>query len=228
MAELTAEQFYGPPPDSAVVAVRAPSYVAGLDLGQAGDYSALAIIECHPVKPPLWDLRHLGRFELQTDYPTVVRDVLSLLGSAQLAGRTTLVVDYTGVGRAVLDMLRLAQLAPIAVTITGLSREARFVDQSWRVPKKDLVAALATGFESRQFRMAAGMPYVEVLQKELRAFRAKVTLAGNQSFEAWREADHDDLVLATALALWWAKLGVAGEWTAAHGGVKVENWLTKV
>jgi hypothetical protein len=34
------------------------------------------------------------------------------------------------------------------------------------------------------------------------AFRAKVTLAGNETFEAWREHDHDDLVLEVALALY--------------------------
>ncbi len=30
----------------------------------------------------------------------------------------------------------------------------------------------------------------------------KVTLAGNEQFESWRERDHDDLVLAVALALY--------------------------
>ena len=34
------------------------------------------------------------------------------------------------------------------------------------------------------------------------ACRVKVTLAGNETFEAWRERDHDDLVLAVALALY--------------------------
>jgi hypothetical protein len=27
----------------------------------------------------------------------------------------------------------------------------------------------------------------------------------HNSYEHWREADHDDLVLATALAWWWAQ-----------------------
>jgi hypothetical protein len=37
---------------------------------------------------------------------------------------------------------------------------------------------------------------------ELLAFRAKVTASANETFEAWRERDHDDLVLAVATAAW--------------------------
>jgi hypothetical protein len=29
-------------------------------------------------------------------------------------------------------------------------------------------------------------------------------VAGNETFESWRERDHDDLVFAVALACWWA------------------------
>ncbi len=49
-----------------------------------------------------------------------------------------------------------------------------------------------------QVRVADGLPLASVLAEELAAFRVKVTLAGNEQFEAWREKDHDDLVLAVA------------------------------
>ncbi len=29
--------------------------------------------------------------------------------------------------------------------------------------------------------------------------------AGNDTYEAWRESDHDDLVLAAAIACWWGE-----------------------
>jgi hypothetical protein len=32
--------------------------------------------------------------------------------------------------------------------------------------------------------------------------RVKMTAAGNEQYEAWRESAHDDLVLAVALACW--------------------------
>jgi hypothetical protein len=41
-----------------------------------------------------------------------------------------------------------------------------------------------------------------VLAEELGLFRVKVTAAANETFEAWWERDHDDLVLALALALY--------------------------
>ncbi len=33
----------------------------------------------------------------------------------------------------------------------------------------------------------------------------KITLAGNDTYEAWREGDHDDLVLAAAMAAWYGE-----------------------
>jgi hypothetical protein len=42
-----------------------------------------------------------------------------------------------------------------------------------------------------------------VLKQELSTFKRKVSLkTGHDSYEHWRESDHDDLVLAAALACW--------------------------
>jgi hypothetical protein len=38
--------------------------------------------------------------------------------------------------------------------------------------------------------------------QELMNFRVKVAASANETFEAWRERDHDDLVLAVANAAW--------------------------
>jgi hypothetical protein len=35
--------------------------------------------------------------------------------------------------------------------------------------------------------------------------KIKISVSGNESFEAWRESVHDDLVLATAMAVWQAE-----------------------
>ncbi len=49
-----------------------------------------------------------------------------------------------------------------------------------------------------------GLPLAEVLKDELLNFRVKINEAtGHDSYEAWREKDHDDIVLATALACWY-------------------------
>jgi hypothetical protein len=52
------------------------------------------------------------------------------------------------------------------------------------------------------------MPEVEALTSELKNFRVKISATGHDTYGAsadslsWREAPHDDLVLALACALW--------------------------
>ena len=42
-----------------------------------------------------------------------------------------------------------------------------------------------------------------MLKEELLNFKMKINVAtGHDSYEAWREGEHDDLVLAAALAVW--------------------------
>jgi hypothetical protein len=50
-------------------------------------------------------------------------------------------------------------------------------------------------------RAAAG----ETLLAELQSFTVRISAAGNETFAALRERDHDDLVLATAMAVWFAE-----------------------
>src|SRR4051794_18652575 len=87
-------------------------YFVGLDLGQAQDYSALAVLERPEIdlsmprtaRRPAYALRHLQRFVLGTPYPEVAAAVCELL-RWPLFAECVLVVDQTGVGRPVVDML---------------------------------------------------------------------------------------------------------------------------
>jgi hypothetical protein len=57
--------------------------------------------------------------------------------------------------------------------------------------------------QSRQLKIAQDMPLADTLKKELLNFKVKINIAtGHDSYEAWREGDHDDLVLAVAMACW--------------------------
>jgi hypothetical protein len=57
--------------------------------------------------------------------------------------------------------------------------------------------------QNRRLKVAKALPETEVLMKELKDFRVKVNPAtAHESYEHWREGDHDDLVLATAMATW--------------------------
>jgi len=41
-----------------------------------------------------------------------------------------------------------------------------------------------------------------LLRKEMAEMEVRVSAAGTEQFGAWREGEHDDLVLAVALACW--------------------------
>jgi hypothetical protein len=187
-------------------------YVIGLDLGKARDYSALAVVE-RVRKPPAdrtdrpasHAVRHLRRWPLHTSYTDVAADVGRLVRAPPLTS-PVVVVDQTGVGQAVVDYLAKLQLAASLerVVITGGRRTSRGADGAWRVPKKDLVFCLQGLLRSRRLQIGA-LPERTALIQELLGFGVKLTTAANETFGARRERDHDDLVLAVALAAWWAE-----------------------
>jgi hypothetical protein len=180
----------------------------GLDLGQTTDYSALTILESQEQLPEtVLALRHFMRFPLGTPYPTIVAAVAQLCRSGPLKGRTTLVVDQTGVGRPVVDMFRKSTIPALIVpiTITGGHTVSLAQDASYHVPKKDLVSSLRLLLENGRLRIAQKLPGVDVLVRELLNFQVKITASAHETFGAWREGSHDDLVLALALSAWVAE-----------------------
>jgi hypothetical protein len=52
------------------------------------------------------------------------------------------------------------------------------------------------------WRRACDRAAAATLVEELLAFQVRVTAAANETFGAWREGRHDDLVLAVAVAAW--------------------------
>lgn len=185
-------------------------YYVGLDLGQAQDFTAVAIAE--RLDPPagsrhaIYHLRHLERFPLRTSYPTVVARVDGMISVPPLKGASRLIVDATGVGAAVVDLLRDARLGPVAVTITGRDTATKDERGGWRVPKRDLVGVLQVLLQSGRLKIARDLPEAETLQRELLAFQVKISVStAHDSYGSWREGAHDDLVLATALACWYGE-----------------------
>lgn len=200
------------------------TFCVGLDLGQAADYTALAVIEdVNKVNPAggtekALHLRHLERYPLRTPYPEIVERVAALVRDEHLSPTEydpsrmrhgsqppQLIVDATGVGVAVTDLLKQKGLKFAPVTITGGDR-AHKAKGTYRVPKRDLVAALEVPFHTGELKVAEGLTLWPALREELLNFVKKINLkTAHDSYEHWRETDHDDLVLATALACWWVR-----------------------
>ena len=165
-----------------------------------------------PPQPPLF-LRHLERYELGTPYPQVIEHVIRLLTRHPIRAHleyTRLLVDATGVGRPVVDSFRARRVYPVSILIHGGERVTQEIigeepgDIILRVPKRDLVAAVQTLLQNGRLQIAAGLALADVLKKELLNFRVKVDpKTAHDSYSHWREADHDDLVLAVACAAWY-------------------------
>jgi hypothetical protein len=199
------------------------SFHVGVDLGQAADYTAVAVVQTVTEETPAGGterhlhLRHLERYELGTPYPEIADKVASLVRSPSLvltefdpellryfSRPPELIVDDTGVGRAVTDLLKTKGLKFKAVTITGGDEVHGVGGGRYRVPKRDLVGALEVPFHTGRLKIAEGMELWPTLKKELLNFRRKINLkTAHDSYEHWREGDHDDLVLVAALACWW-------------------------
>lgn len=133
------------------------SYVLGLDLGQTSDFTALAVLERHPMETPAekpeYALRHLKRFPLGTAYTEIVPTVGAVRRSEPLR-EAPLIVDQTGVGRAVVDMLRQSACGVIPVTIMGGHATTVRADGSYQVPKKELVTAPQVVMQGRRLQIA--------------------------------------------------------------------------
>jgi hypothetical protein len=197
------------------------SFISGLDVGQQRDHTALVVVERevivapHPQVPATvrHDVRHLHRWQLGTPYPAIIEDLQKWFRTPMLRG-STLVVDATGVGTGIALLLQQAHLmcllAPVVITAGSLVGSDGRGAQT--VPKKDLVFATTAALQTHRLRFADELPMRGELKAELESFRAKVTTERNEVYEAWRERDHDDLVLALALAVWYGERVGSGEY----------------
>jgi hypothetical protein len=191
-------------------------YYCGLDLGQAQDYTALAVVEktTHRnqltgelASPSTYAVRHLERYPLGTAYTEIITRLSPLFLKEPLKD-CVLAIDRTGVGRPVVDMIKKAKfqarLYPITIT-GGHTVHDDKENGGWNVPKKDLVGAMQVLLQSQRIKIASSLAEADTLKRELQNFQVKVTTAANEQFGAWREGTHDDLVLAVALAVWSAE-----------------------
>jgi hypothetical protein len=186
-------------------------FYVGLDLGQRQDHSAIAVVEKRIPRlaflPPEGRellVRKVERLPLGTPYPGVVARVRELMCGEALAGQCTLVVDATGVGAPVVEMLRSARLGceVTAVTITGGEKESGS-GSTKSVPKRDLIAGLQLALEKSELKIARRMKEAGTLVRELVDVRATASLGlGKVKIGANGSGQHDDLVLALALACW--------------------------
>lgn len=209
----------------------APSFAVGLDLGQATDFSALAVVEHVHVLPPDVSLadfahrldaqlrepllnvlppatpelhvRHLQRWELGTPYHAIVDDVCALMATDALWG-ARLYFDRSGVGRAVGDLLYAAYYAGrVGGSVPrGITiTGAEKATPGGGRPKRDLMTSLQLPIQQGRFRIAQGVPLGDVLERELTGFKLRLANSGHASFDIGRREGEGHGDLVIACAL---------------------------
>lgn len=179
-------------------------FVCGVDLGQARDYTAVAIVERQAAER-VWAVRYLERYPLGTPYPETVERVEALMNRPPMRGDSQLVLDATGVGRPVFDLFRRGGMGRRVVGITIHGGDAVVLDRAlsgYRVPKRDIVGTLDLHLQQQRLKIAPGLRDADVLLKELQNYKIHISDSGHDSYGTWRSGDHDDLVLAVGLAIW--------------------------
>ena len=202
-------------------------FVVGVDLGQAHDPTAIAVIEHVSVEVqhlyrarvdgqtlgqmrtelrahrPQYNVRHLERLPLGTHYPAQVAHIADMMRRAPLKD-ARLFYDFTGVGRPVGDLLHDAQIRKLnRVHLTGGSASKAEGDRH-AVSKVDLVSRLQAALHTGELAIEESLPDAATLARELADYRLNFTTAGNAQFNA-RSGAHDDLLIATGLALYGAQ-----------------------
>lgn len=182
-----------------------PLHLIGIDLGQAHDPTALALIEWEHTAEPSYRVRGLHRLPLGTPYTEIPRALARRLTREPLKSHVALAIDATGVGAPVVDLFReqLPNVNIFAITITG-GTSVTGTHKDPHVPKRDLIGTSSVIFEQQRIRIAASMRHAETLRDELLAYRRSTTDRGTDTYAA-ASGSHDDLVLALSLALWTAE-----------------------
>lgn len=198
-------------------------FVVGIDIGQVNDSTALSVLERFRPVPRdhlhrsvieearqeaagtahKLDLVHLHRIPLGTDYPRQIEILHGLLTTPELRGMAVY-LDATGVGLGPFQMLRRAGIHNLrSIKITATTGAAKRATEGWNVGKAELVNAVQIEMQTGRLRIGRNVPESHSLVRELKEFRSRQSASGNLSFNA-REGQHDDLVLATAYAVFGA------------------------
>jgi hypothetical protein len=150
-------------------------------------------------------VKHLERFSLGLSYPDVIARAREILARPPLCGNAQLVIDESGVGRPVGDIFDDLGLKPIRVTITAGNEVTAVAPRRWNVSKTVLISTVDARLHTGELKIASALSDAEAMRDELKDFRRKLSDAGRATYAARANA-HDDLVLAVAIATWWASL----------------------
>jgi hypothetical protein len=216
-----------------------------IDLGQMRDYAAAAVVRSLPVLGPDgrpgrsstgaplrdFEVMALKRYPLGTAYADVVAHVVQQAIRPELHTNRPPIVcwDNTGVGAGIGEMLRTAlkphpEIAAWAITITAGRTVHQTAPRQVNVAKVELAGAIRQVLEDGRLKIPATLEYADALKRELADFTINISESANELFEAGAGSS-DDLVIATALPIWFSTwLDTRQTFIAGPGTpIRVEN-----
>jgi hypothetical protein len=118
----------------------------------------------------------------------------------QLPHDAGLAIDCTGVGVGVADEIERRGIYPTRVSIVH-GQDAHWSGNRVSLPKGVLVSKIVARIHAEEIRVHHTIRDWPTLRRELMNFHAELTRGGSETWNAAR-SEHDDLVIATALACW--------------------------
>ncbi len=191
--------------------MKAGQHIVSLSLGGVAEPSAVVVIEPRtefgrPEKQGKkrdsenhFDVIWLERFPAGRPIPAVVARVSELVSGERLATNCHLLLDITSLGAAPLRVFESRGLYPQPIELTNTGSEDRSGGVE-RVPLRDVVGAAQVVLQTNRLKVARALDLASTLVGDLQSFDPKPAARGLDL----RGGRNSDLVLALAVALWWA------------------------
>ena len=158
-------------------------YVAGVDVAASVDYTVITVLDANTK-----EMAHMDRFN-RVDYPVLEDRIAACYEKWHLTGA---VVEANSIGQGVIDHLQNRGLNIMPFTTTNATKHV-------------IIQNLQSAFEHGQIKIIDD----PVLVGELLSFESKKTSSGNFTYSA-PEGQHDDTVVALALAWYGIERGAMG------------------
>lgn len=158
-------------------------YYVGVDLGQKRDYTVVGVVE---KKDRHITLRHVKRFQLGTEYNTIL-DYLKLVQEKFQTVRG-FYIDQTGVGEVFVENARKQGLHNVQGIVLTMPT------------KMDVMTCIKQAMQEKRLHLPKDQP----LETEMNGEIAEITSTGKTKFYH-RTGTHDDRLWAVALAVYGAR-----------------------
>ena len=186
--------------------------VLGFDPADLSDYAAIVLLEKvqrGEDEPYSVRVLNVARWN-STGYTATEGRIAEVVRAIRRRGdRVTLVIDVTA-HLPVLDHLREKELEAetigVHIKASGDATPKAGRAGVYNVSAQELVQGAQVLVEQDRLQAHGRVRHMELLRRELANFRVKKNRTTNHdTYEAHREGDHDDLVFACAVGLWWIK-----------------------